>query len=170
MTASITALDIVLPQLGRMTATRMFSGPDLYRVQAETVAGCWTPSPSDLAWLRRCTGTIRNRFHAAEKRGECVVRGRVYRRPLEADAENIFDLGILDEASIYLQFFTAGPIRLPDEEGNALLTALENFTADVSNVAQAYGVGPSAVPSSGRTESPLAGYHQMLHRRHPWSE
>lgn len=165
-TAGISALNIVLP-FGRMTGTRTFSGPDLFCVQVENVAGRWAPSLSDLAWLRACVGTIRNQFHVADKRGERVVRGRVYRRP-QADADTIIDLGILDEAAIYLQFFTARPIRLPDEEGEAFLLALENFTADVGNVAQAYGVEPSAVLSSGRTESPLAGYHRMLDRRSPW--
>ncbi|MGO9049416.1 MAG: hypothetical protein ACLP19_26105 [Xanthobacteraceae bacterium] len=150
--------------LGRLVGVRNLAGPDLFKMAAANVSDWWVPSFDDVLHLRRCVGTIRNRFRLAGERGEQVKIGCVFRRET-ADGGTLLELGIADEEAIYLEFLGAPRVRLPNQEGDDLLTAFERFGDDTANVAHAYGRGPSHLASSGRPGNMLAGLHERLERR-----
>jgi hypothetical protein len=130
MAAGITLFQIKLPWLGMLSAQRLFSGQEFpYELEASASPEFWSMAPRDAVNVVRAAGLIDFRFRYAAKTGEPIKVGPVFVRKT-SDGKLIFELGVVDDVSIYLQFVSLPKVTLRGEQARELLDALHLLGED----------------------------------------
>jgi hypothetical protein len=132
--AGLRIFQLDLPTVGALSAWRVFGEQLLpFRLEASALPDVfWSMSIHDAARLGHCADTIGYRFRGAAKRDEGVKIGAVFIRR-ENDGNLIIELGIVDDDSIYLQFFGLRA-TLRGEQSRQLLAALRRLGDDASSI------------------------------------
>jgi len=139
MTAGLRIFEIRLPVIGALAVWRDFN-EELFPFRIECSADVWSLTTSDAVRLGYCADTIANRFHGAAKRGDAVKAGRVFSRKDDA-GEPIIEIGIVDDATTYLQLFDLPRVELQGERSRALLAALRRLGEDARGIPGGGGGG-----------------------------
>ena len=122
MTAGLRVFQLRLPVIGEVSVFRAFDEA-LFPFRLDAGGDAWSMTVGDAARLGRAAGTIARRFRSAVRSGDGVAVGSVFRRRDMAGAL-IIEIGIVDDASIFVQLFELPQVTLRGEQIDELVDGL----------------------------------------------